>query len=479
MFICSKTSRVFLLALVLLLLLIATIGIAEFFRRPGEITFRIVDSKTGVPLTNVTVVINKPDLVKTIQARLSHGWYESAKQPKRRRVIWSQKIRTAQDGRFIYDVPGQLIAPSQIIFICPEHGYARFNWTNGPLIVYEPSNHVRPPNTNVITITLQPADISGTEGLLSSEGGHGSVAAQKPVLHLALRITDEEGHPIAGAMGGASAEIGRDDKGGPLFSEDKGFSDANGWVRLRLTPMQEIYYGAQKDGYYPTRGLPSLRIQFPEDNRGGYLLKDVTNTVILRPIRNPVSMFARRMETMLPLLDEFVGFDLEKGDWVQPHGAGVRSDLLIRGRRMMKSRQEYRAELEIKFPNKGDGIQEVAGPRFAGSNFLLPRFAPEGGYEDQWSRRLELNNNGLTGAPDPQRAFFFRVRSVVNDSRVLEAKYGKIKDDIDFSPLFPGSKTLYLRFRYYLNPDGTRNMEFDPKQNLFGQLRGHLTVTAP
>jgi hypothetical protein len=312
---------------------------------------------------------------------------------------------------------------------------------------------------------------------------YGLVAAQKSVVHVALRIADEEGHPIVGAMGGASAVIGRNDKGDPLFSQDQGFSDTNGWVRLRVSPIDEIYYGAQKNGYYPTRGLedrvPSLRIQFQEDNRGGYLLRDVTNTVILRPIRNPVPMFARRMETMLPLLDEFVGFDLEKGDWVQPHGGGVRSDLLILGRRMMQSPQDYRAELEIKFPNKGDGIQEATGPRFAGSDFLLPRFAPEDGYEDHWGRRLEFSKKGVTGAPDPQRAFFFRVRSVVVDGHLLEAKYGKIKDDIDFTPLFPGSKTLYLRFRYYLNPDGTRNMEFDPKHNLFGQLRGHLMVTAP
>ncbi len=32
------------------------------------------------------------------------------------------------------------------------------------------------------------------------------------------------------------------------------------------------------------------------------------------------------------------------------------------------------------------------------------------------------------------------------------------------------SKTAIIRFTYYLNPDGTRNVEFDPAKNLFRNL---------
>ena len=39
--------------------------------------------------------------------------------------------------------------------------------------------------------------------------------------------------------------------------------------------------------------------------------------------------------------------------------------------------------------------------------------------------------------------------------------YGKIEKEFEFDP--KGS----VYFRYYLNPDGTRNLEEDPGKNLF------------
>jgi len=42
--------------------------------------------------------------------------------------------------------------------------------------------------------------------------------------------------------------------------------------------------------------------------------------------------------------------------------------------------------------------------------------------------------------------------------------YGKIKGKIEFEPR--RSKTAKIYLYYYLNPDYTRNLEFDPKRNL-------------
>ena len=46
--------------------------------------------------------------------------------------------------------------------------------------------------------------------------------------------------------------------------------------------------------------------------------------------------------------------------------------------------------------------------------------------------------------------------------------YGKILGDIGFDPAF--QKTIDLRFTYYLNPDYTRNLEYDRTKNLFDKL---------
>lgn len=46
--------------------------------------------------------------------------------------------------------------------------------------------------------------------------------------------------------------------------------------------------------------------------------------------------------------------------------------------------------------------------------------------------------------------------------------YGKILGHIGLTAIF--SETAEIYFKYYLNPDYTRNLEFDPKQNLFKNL---------
>jgi hypothetical protein len=115
-----------------------------------------------------------------------------------------------------------------------------------------------------------------------------SQTVQRPLVHLTLRITDEEGRPIAGAMGVAAADIGTDDDGKHILSEDRGFSDTNGWVHLQVRPINEISFGAEKKGFYRTcdQGdlTPTHRVQFEVDKSGWSILKDVTNTVVLRPI---------------------------------------------------------------------------------------------------------------------------------------------------------------------------------------------------
>jgi hypothetical protein len=51
---------------------------------------------------------------------------------------------------------------------------------------------------------------------------------------------------------------------------------------------------------------------------------------------------------------------------------------------------------------------------------------------------------------------------------VVSAFYGKIYRDIG-----------RYHFTYCLNPDGTRNVEFDPRRNLFPRLGGRGVVGAP
>lgn len=46
----------------------------------------------------------------------------------------------------------------------------------------------------------------------------------------------------------------------------------------------------------------------------------------------------------------------------------------------------------------------------------------------------------------------------------------------DWQPRIDINKKVTIIFKYYLNPDGTRNLEYDPNRNLFGKLPLHEWV---
>jgi hypothetical protein len=73
--------------------------------------------------------------------------------------------------------------------------------------------------------------------------------------------------------------------------------------------------------------------------------------------------------------------------------------------------------------------------------------------------------------------YFYRVRTVKEDGKIKSAMYGKIYGEIQFDVI--NAPTAAIIFTYYLNPDGTRNTEFDPKNNLFRDLPPIQRVTDP
>jgi hypothetical protein len=118
--------------------------------------------------------------------------------------------------------------------------------------------------------------------------------------------------------------------------------------------------------------------------------------------------------------------------------------------------------LTVSFSNKGDGIQTFESPYLKTSAFKSPRMAPEDGYLAVWLQtRSRKPGRPVEGNMDIEgkRNYFFRVRTVYDEKgKIKSALYGKIYGD-------------FMSFTYYLNPTpNDRNMEFDPKQNLFKNL---------
>lgn len=290
---------------------------------------------------------------------------------------------------------------------------------------------------------------------------------------------DERNKSVEGAYTGITFEENTGQ--GPKVSTADGLTDSEGKFTASGNCNGHIAYGAKKEGYYDSY----YSYDFKGKNSFGWEPWNPKLKVVLRKIENPVPMYARdteRSKIEIPVVNQDVGFDLVKFDWVVPYGMGTHADFIFNLQRLpVVSRKKYDATLTITFSNKGDGIQAVREDLQSGSKFKLPRFAPENGYES----KLILHQWYVQGGPVNQNFDFkagdlnyiFRVRSIEKDGKIERSMYGKTRGYISFTAM--ESKTAKIYFIYYLNPDYTRNLEFDPKRNLFGKLPDLERVTEP
>jgi hypothetical protein len=188
-----------------------------------------------------------------------------------------------------------------------------------------------------------------------------------------------------------------------------------------------------------------------------------TIEVVLKKKRHPVPMFRGGGIIQIPKLDVPVGYDLEKGDWVAPFGGGVTSDFIISFHAEMRAYRDYECSFELTFSNPKDGIQEYVFDNHSQSSFKWPFEAPEDGYLGRLTRHeVKLPGKNLQSDAKENLNYIFRVRTRTDlRGNVVAANYGKLSGEFGFDP--KGN----IQFHYFFNPDGTRNLEEDPKRNLF------------
>lgn len=221
---------------------------------------------------------------------------------------------------------------------------------------------------------------------------------------------------------------------------------------------------ATKDGFYSTY----TEYHFRTREKGKWQPWKAEVTLVLRKIENPVPMYARNAHVSpitVPELRKEIGFDLIEFDWVSPNGKGKHVDFIFKLNSTYKSEVDFDSKLELTFPNKFDGIKLVKEDRTVGSALKLPRMAPESGYQDKLIRsRSRLPGKSGEDDQKEENNYIFRIRSEEKNGKLVRAMYGKIHGDIYIHP--PTS----MYFKYYLNPDYTRNLEFNPQHNLFGNI---------
>lgn len=303
----------------------------------------------------------------------------------------------------------------------------------------------------------------------------------RPQAKITVKITSEDGKPISDAEVGIGFMIGNPPGQGPgtRTLEQRGLSKSDGTFTAQDQCGGGAGLGVSKDGFYRTYGP---RIVFKEVEGGKWQPWNPTVELILKPILNPIPMYARKVQRLrIPVVGQPVGFDLMTSDWVAPYGKGSVSDLtFMLQKTFVDVEKPFDATLMITFANEGDGIQPTAAAPHVGSELRLPRHAPEDGYEFKLIKTTSraAANQMIVPASKDDLNYFFRVRTQKEDGKIVSTNYGKIDRDIGFDII--NSDTALLFFTYYLNPTpNDRNMEFDPARNLFGELPNQEKVTAP
>jgi hypothetical protein len=257
--------------------------------------------------------------------------------------------------------------------------------------------------------------------------------------------------------------------GSPTQDRVSGMSGPDGTYSAEGTSAGKLLtFVAKKNGYYTSR-INDYNFETTRLNR--WMPWNPTVELELKEIRNRVPMFAKEVRTQIPDYDGPLGFDLEEGDWVSPYGKGRVSDFIFDHRgettdlSLLPSKRQFESTLTLTFSNVGDGL--IQFKRGVDGNIMLSAHeAPEDDYEPSREWRYHLRPEGYIKDFDDTHHYYFRIRTDLDSNgNVISALYGKIYYDVSHGPMTKDG--AYLRFMYYLNPDGTRNMEFDSARNLF------------
>ena len=308
------------------------------------------------------------------------------------------------------------------------------------------------------------------------------------------------------------------------FEDDKSKSYKGLTNQLgKFTAEDEIIFSTvlwlDKKKYYSIR-KDSLLSMVPEKNRQN-VSHEITFT--MRQIKTPIALYGKVVNRAIPEQNKPIGYDLLIGDWVKPYGKGDNGDFFVScnnkcdgfkdGRkldeliklvkdghlnnpsskesyfdglkRFYEKEQDYTYEdgayqsmghwngkIQITFPNKDEGITEVKDGFHSYSELTMPHEAPENGYQKDWSREDDNAGARLTSS---EIGYFLRTR-VKHDEKgkIVSANYSKIVTDFNFDP------RGRLEFSYLFNPTpNDRNLEFDPKKNLFTNLEFREEIRKP
>jgi hypothetical protein len=302
-----------------------------------------------------------------------------------------------------------------------------------------------------------------------------------------FRVSDETGSPVTNAaLDGCFLDFSQSG----ARTRFNGFTDTNGIFIAKGETVLGVYARFTRDGYYTTTVKQTIEYTRRADGKGYERIDrwDREIPVLFKRIRNPIPMYARHVDNPYVSAFERVGkyslgrtssFDIVEGTFLPPYGKGQVDDIAFTWKMTIQSKDgdglavDYDTLCEIRMTNIVDGIcrgkPDGAENGHLGSAYFSAYEAPAEGYTNVISFYRSVRGTKVESNDDKHYLYYFRIRTQTNEmGQVTNAFYGRICGQINGS------------FRYYLNPTpNDRNVEFDPKHNLYTNLGEFEQVHGP
>ncbi len=264
---------------------------------------------------------------------------------------------------------------------------------------------------------------------------------------ICFKVVDDQTNSVADATINAHFTL-NNQKGKNIV----GVTDKDGCVTLQRKSVGEVVYSVTKEGYYDTCGRIWLAgkvgaLGKVEDGKWQPYGKE--EKVLLKPIRNPMSDIAYVFSKEFKQWDQCIGFDLEEGDFVSPHGKGLIVDFLITYRKINDE-----GICSLSFPNAADGAYLMEKDK--GSAFPFVYCADTNSI---YKQEFVFNTGKRSVAIPKDQYLVVRTRTKINKKGELEeAYYSEIDGDFQINP-------LGILFKYYRNHAvNSMNLEFSTKR---------------
>lgn len=280
-------------------------------------------------------------------------------------------------------------------------------------------------------------------------------AESKVVYH----VVDDDGHSVPEA----EAEVVYRSYGRRQDNANwKTLTDSNGVFVAQHRTNERLVVHVRKDGHYYGRDeISYFDMARSRVADGKWQPYGATKRLVLKRVKKPTSLVKHDEldSRKIPAYGEWLGFDLERFDFMRPYGFGVSEDVLLRF--SLEKGERYLSAVELSFTNH----------LFAGVCLMRKdlhsglRFVYQADTNEQYATSCRYTYVRRAGRPpevntlDAYSYLIFRTRTRVDrDGRLVSAHYGILEGPLGF--VGPGG--FFVSHCLFNGTENDKNLEWSP-----------------